>query len=81
MKRIIRIFAFWLLKISKSESSPAITNKHCKIIKDGRFLIATMPNGDIIPCQTNLTINNGLNDRFTCLAKIEMRIPLSNIQI
>lgn len=80
MKRIIRVFAFWLLRISKGTNS-TVSNKHCKIVNDGRFLVATMPNGDVIPCQTNLTIDNGLNDRFTCLAKIEMRIPLNNIQV
>ena len=78
MKNLMRVFAIWLLNISK-DNKPYTGNKYCKVINDGRFLVVTMPNGDVIPCQTDLQINNSMSDRHTCRVKIEFTVPINNI--
>ena len=47
-------------------------DKSIKIIKDGRFLVATMPNGDVIPMQTGMIIKNDMSDRGTVYVELKL---------
>jgi len=62
----------------------ALTENNCiKIKNDGRFLIATMPNGDIIPMQTKLITNNGMAKMGYVYVSVELHacIPTYEFEV
>lgn len=55
-----------------------IKHKSVRIINDGKFLMATMPNGDIIPMQVDCIVTNGLRDRGEVNVTITLKAVLSS---
>ena len=77
MKRLIKVFVRWLLKIAEIENDRIKSiDGSCQIRKDKGFLVLTMPNGDIIPMQKDCHIDNNLEDRDMVLVTVTVLIPL-----
>ncbi len=79
MRKIIRLFVRWLLKIAELDTfliEP--TKKQCGLIKQGKFLSLVSANGDPIPMQRDLKIQNNLEDRGVCIVTISVLIKLNN---
>lgn len=63
---------------------PIDMTKDCvKIVSDGKFLIATMPNGDVIPMQVGLVLQNDVDDRgfAHCTVTLKCAISLDDFEI
>jgi len=60
-----------------------ITKDGIKIVSDGEFLTARMPNGDIIPMQLDLITSNGLNDKgfIHCTVTLRCAIPIADYEV
>lgn len=54
-----------------------------KILNDGKFLYATMPNGDMIPCQVDFVLKQDLDNRgnVNCIVTLQASIPLEDFEI
>lgn len=79
MKKLIKIFVRWLLKIAEIENDCIKSvDGSCQIRKDKGFLVLTMPNGDIIPKQKDCTIDSNLEDRNMVLVTVTVLIPLKS---
>jgi len=58
------------------------TAQFCKVKKDGnRFLVACMPNGDIIPGQIDLKIESPIGYKGMALITFSFQIPLDDFII
>lgn len=79
MKHLLRTFAFLLLKITQDKIEP--TGLYCKIVNDGKFMQLTMPNGEVIPGQTNMIVLQDLKDKYVCKVQITTLVSLDNIVI
>lgn len=54
-----------------------------KILNDGKFLYATMPNGDVIPCQVETILKQGVDnkDNIMCEITLKASIALKDFEI
>lgn len=51
-----------------------------KVKYDGRYLQAYMPNGDIIPQQTEIKIENNVGDENMALVTLQVHADISNLK-
>jgi 5,10-methenyltetrahydromethanopterin hydrogenase len=54
-----------------------------KIINDGKYLIATMPNGDVIPMQVDMILQNDMSHRgfIGLTVTLKTMIPTEQFEI
>lgn len=76
MKKLLRK---WLVSIL---GQPNIVikgnNESCSIVYDGRHFLLTMPNGEIIPQQIKLTLEDNFPGYNSVTAKITLNIVLTD---
>lgn len=59
------------------------TKDGVRIISDGKFLVATLANGDVIPMQTGLKLNNDLDTPGYIGLEVTLKtaIPIDDFEI
>lgn len=57
--------------------------KLIKVKNNGKFLVATMPNGDVIPMQLDMIVKNGIEDRGMTEVIVTLRtfVPTSELNL